>query len=91
MSRAQRLVKRHGGAGPAGKPPISRPVLAGLADSDGKLEVGPDLSDRAGVDSTHRHQRRCHHCEPGAILRAPNPGRGNILARRSSASDSSRR
>jgi hypothetical protein len=50
--------------------------LAGQADSDGKLEAGPDLSGRAGVDSAHGHQRLRHQCEPGGIPPARNPGRG---------------
>ena len=67
--------------------------LAGRADSDGKLEVGPDLDrpcrrrQRPGP-----HQRLCHQREPGGI--PPDPGTlaaGNVLARRSSASASCRR
>jgi hypothetical protein len=66
------------GAGPAGKAAHQPGLvfLAGPADRDGKLEVGPYLISRAGVDSAHGHQRRCHQCEPGGILRARNPGRG---------------
>ena len=50
--------------------------LAGLADSDGNLEVGPELIGNAGVDSAHGHQRLRHQCEPGGIPPARNPGRG---------------
>ena len=65
--------------------------LAGLADSDGKLEVGPDLVGSASVDSAHGHQRLCRQCEPGGIPPARNKAAGNVLARRSSASASCRR
>ena len=65
--------------------------LAGLADSDGKLEVGPDLIGSAGVDSAHGHQRLCHQREPGGIPPAGIRAAGNVLARRSSASASCRR
>jgi hypothetical protein len=52
-------------------------LLAGLADGDGKIEVGPDLIGRAGVDSTCGHQRRFHQCESAGILPAArNQGRG---------------
>jgi hypothetical protein len=50
--------------------------LAGLADSDGKLEVGPDLLGSADVDSAHGHQRLCRQREPGGILPARDAGRG---------------
>ena len=61
------------------QPALTRPglvFLAGLADSDGKLQVGPDLICRADVDSAHGHQRLCHQREPGGILPARNARRG---------------
>ncbi len=47
-----------------------------LADSDGELEVGPDLIGRANVDSAHGRQRLCHQGEPGGIVPLPEQGRG---------------
>ena len=61
------------------QPPLTRAglvYLAGLTDSDGKLEAGPDLIDSASIDSAHGHQRLCHQFDPDGILPRPEQGRG---------------
>jgi hypothetical protein len=61
------------------QPALTRAGLvyrAGLTDSDGKLEAGPDLIGSAGVDSAHGQQRLCHQCEPGGIPPLPEQRRG---------------
>ena len=51
-------------------------MLAGLADSDGKLEVGPDLISRGGSTAPAATRTGPARGEPGGIWLGRNPGRG---------------
>jgi hypothetical protein len=65
--------------------------LAGLADSDGKLEVGPDLNSRAASTAPTATSAGATNSSPAVFCGRGIRAAGSVLARRSSASASCRR